>query len=123
LKIVYSSEKVKIQCSDYEKTRKLFGGDRDLTDSFYEKLYYLQRADNLKEIYLIQCFRLHKLRNVGKSRLEGYFAIDVKRRKEPWRIILQPLDENMQSISSCDIDRTAAFVKIIEIKEISKHYE
>ena len=29
----------------------------------------------------------------------------------------------MQSISSCDIDRTAAFVKIIEIKEISKHYE
>ena len=94
-----------------------------MTDSFYEKLYYLQRADNLKEVYLIQCFRLHKLRNVGKSRLEGYFAIDVKTRKEPWRIILQPLDENMQSISSCDIDRTAAFVKIIEIKEISKHYE
>ena len=67
MKIVYSSEKIKIQCSDYEKTRKLFGGDRDLTDSFYEKLYYLQRADNLKEVYLIQCFRLHKLRNVGKA--------------------------------------------------------
>ncbi len=29
----------------------------------------------------------------------------------------------MQPFIPCNIDRTAAFVKIIEIKEISKHYE
>lgn len=123
MRIVYSNEKVKIQCSDYEETRKVFGGNRDLTDSFYEKFYYLQGARSLKEIYLIPRFRLHKLRNVGRSRLQGYFAIDVKTHKEPWRIILQPLDDNMHPLSHCDADRTAAFVKIIEIKEISKHYE
>ena len=26
--------------------------------------------------------------------MEGYFAIDVKSRREQWRIILQPLDKN-----------------------------
>ena len=30
----------------------------------------------------------------GDRKLEGFFAIDVKSRRDKWRIILQPLDEN-----------------------------
>ncbi|MCM1216690.1 MAG: hypothetical protein NC331_13530 [Lachnospiraceae bacterium] len=55
--------------------------------------------------------------------LDGYFAIDVKSRKEQWRIILQPLDENQCPYVPCNIDQIAGTVKIVEIMEVSKHYE
>ena len=55
--------------------------------------------------------------------LEGFFAIDVKSRSEQWRIILQPLDENGKPYIPCNIDRIAGSVKIVEIVEVSKHYE
>lgn len=54
---------------------------------------------------------------------DGYFAIDVKSRKEPWRIILQPLDDDRKPFNPCNIDKIAAYVKIAEISEVSKHYE
>ena len=54
-KIIYPSNKVKLQCTSMRDAAKLFGGDR---------------------------------------KLEGFFAIDVKSRRDKWRIILQPLDEN-----------------------------
>ena len=53
----------------------------------------------------------------------GNFAIDVKSRKEPWRIILQPLDENKDIYDPCNIDEIAGNVRIVEITEVSKHYE
>ena len=55
--------------------------------------------------------------------MEGYFAIDVKSRKEPWRIILEPLDENKNPFVPCNIDEIAATVRIVGIVEVSKHYE
>ncbi len=123
MKIVYSNQRVKNQCSDYAEASKLFGGNKELVDSLHYRIYALEAAPSIKDIIDSGQFRFHKLHNKGRKRLEGYFAIDVKTRKEPWRIILQPLDENMQPFIPCNIDRIAVYVKIIEIKEISKHYE
>lgn len=55
--------------------------------------------------------------------MEGYFAIDVKTRKEKWRIILCPLDENGKQFNPCNIDEIASIVGIVKIKEVSAHYE
>ena len=55
--------------------------------------------------------------------LDGYFAIDVKTRKEKWRLILQPLDDNEAVYDPCHIDEIAGVVKIVEIREVSAHYE
>ncbi len=63
--------------------------------------------------------RFHSL----QGNLDGYFAIDVKTRKEPWRIILQPLDENEEPYNPCNIDEISGKVRIVEIREVSKHYE
>lgn len=65
----------------------------------------------------------HKLKNKGKKNLEGYFAIDVKSRRDQWRIILQPLDENEKPYVPCNIDQIAGKVSVVEISEVSKHYE
>lgn len=49
--------------------------------------------------------------------------MDVKTKRDKWRIILQPLDENEQPYNPCHIDEIAAIVKIVEIREVSPHYE
>ncbi len=41
---------------------------------------------------------------------------------EPWRIILQPLDEEKDPYVPCKIDEIAGKVKIVEIAEVSRHY-
>ena len=53
----------------------------------------------------------------------GYYAIDVKSKIDAWRIILKPLDENEKEYSGFNIDEISKVVKIVEIKEVSNHYE
>ena len=55
--------------------------------------------------------------------MDGFFAIDVKTRRDPWRIIIQPLDEYEEPYDPCNIDEIAGVVRIVEVKEVSKHYE
>ena len=55
--------------------------------------------------------------------MEGYFAIDVKSIREPWRIILEPLDENKEPYRPCNIDEISQKVRIVRIMEVSNHYE
>lgn len=63
------------------------------------------------------------LKDKGRKKLEGYYAIDVGTRKQPWRIILQPLNDRKEPFASSTIDQIAGIVRIVEISEVSKHYE
>ncbi len=58
-----------------------------------------------------------------RGQMEGMFAIDVKTRKDKWRIILQPLDDNEEIFDPCHIDEIASTVRIVEIREGRAHYE
>ena len=73
----------------------------------------------IKDIIVMPTFRFHKL----NGKMEGFFAIDVKTRRDKWRIILQPLNEEENVFDPCNIDEIAAVVKIVEIREVSAHYE
>lgn len=53
----------------------------------------------------------------------GYFSINVKTKKEPWRIILQPLDDKHEPYSGSEIVEIARSVRMVKIVEVSKHYE
>lgn len=57
------------------------------------------------------------LRDADKKgrNLEGFFAIDVKSIKEPWRIILQPLNKGQEPYNSCNIHEIADSIRIMEI--------
>lgn len=63
------------------------------------------------------------LHNKGNKRYKGCFAIDLKTIREPWRIIFEPLDDNREPFDEPSIYPFACKVRIIEIMEISKHYE
>ncbi|MCD8220777.1 MAG: hypothetical protein LUD07_01050 [Clostridiales bacterium] len=123
MELIYVSETLKQQCMNVKAAKKLFHGDLQLSVSLLSRINALEQAIVLKDIVVQPAFHFHKLKNKKGKNLEGYFAIDVKSRKEPWRIILQPLDENEEPYVSCNIDQIAGKVKIVEISEVSKHYE
>ena len=78
----------------------------------------MEQAAVIKDIIVMPAFRFHKL----QGNRDGYFAVDVKTRREKWRIILQPLDEDEKEFDPCNIDEIASVVRIIEISEVSAHY-
>lgn len=99
--------------------QKKFGGDKQLAKRLLSRITQIEAADILKDIIVNKPLRFHAL----AGNLDGFFSIDVKTRKEPWRIILQPLDNNKNPFSPCNIDEIAGIVRIVEIREVSNHYE
>ena len=103
MKVAYDNRKVEKQCTDLKAARKLFGGNNALATSLFARINALQQASVIKDIVVMPTFHFHKL----NGDLEGYFAIDVKSRKDPWRIILQPLNEDEEPYMPCNIDEIA----------------
>ncbi len=123
MKIIYTSNKVKKLCEDLKTARKFFDGNSLLANSLMARLNALKQADNIKDIIVQPAFHFHKLLHKNGKNLEGFFAIDVKSRREQWRIILEPLNEKEEAYDPCRIDEIAESVKIVEIVEVSRHYE
>ena len=123
MELEYSTEKVENQCTSVKAANKLFGGDVVLTRSLLSRINALKQAETIKDIVVQPTYHFHKLENKKGKNLEGFFAIDVKSRKEPWRIVLQPLDEGKEPYVPCNIDEIAGHVKVVEVMEVSKHYE
>lgn len=123
MEIVYATEKIKVQCTSLKEAKKLFGGNVELAKSLMARMNALKSADTIKDIVVLKPFHFHKLVNKNGKNYEGYFAIDVKTRIQQWRIILQPLDAAKKPFDPCNIDEIADTVKVVEIVEVSKHYE
>lgn len=119
MKIVYANEKVEQQCTSLKAATKLFGGDKVMARSLLARINALEQANVIKDIILLKPFRFHNLH----GKLNNYFAIDVKTIRDKWRVILQPLDEQEKPYDPCNIDEIAMSVKIVEIREVSLHYE
>mgnify|MGYP004465802167 FL=1 len=123
MELVYSNDKIEEQCTGMKAAKKLMGGSDILAKSLLARINALKQAETIKDIIVMPTFHFHKLMNKDGRNLEGYFAIDVKSRKDLWRIILEPLDENKEPYNPCNIDEIAQYVRIVEITEVSKHYE
>ncbi len=123
MEVEFANNKLEEQCTSVKAARKLFGGDNALAVSLLARINALRSANTIKDIIVQPQFHFHNLLHIGNRDLKGYFAIDVRNRRDPWRIILQPLDENYNVYDPCNIDEIADSVRIVEIMEVSKHYE
>lgn len=123
MKLEYGSEKVEAQCKNLKDAKKLFGGDKALAIKLLSRINALEQADVIRDIIVQPTFRFHDLKNKKGCNLEGLFAIDVKTKREPWRIILQPLNDNSEPLVPCNIDEISGTVRIVEVREVSQHYE
>ena len=124
LKVIYKDDKIRKICEDLIAAKKFLGGNKIMATSLLARINALKQADTIIDIILQLQFFFHKLKNKGKNKnLEGYFAIDVKTRRDKWRIILEPLDTDEKPFNHCDIDLIAKKVRIVKIEEVSNHYE
>ena len=123
MKIKYADSTTQKTCEDLKAAKKHFGGNALLAKSLLARINALEQAPTIKDIIVQPAFHFHNLENKYGRKLKGLFAIDVKSRRDPWRIILQPLDENESPYDPCRIDEIAEHVRIIEISEVSQHYE
>lgn len=123
MELIYKDNKLQKQCESLKDAKKLLGGNEKMAISLLARINALREAEVIKDIIVQPQFHFHELHDKGKSKLEGFFAIDVKTRKDPWRIILRPLDDNKDPFDPCNIDEIANIVEIVEIKEVSNHYE
>ena len=114
MQLLYNNSKVQKQCTDLKIAKKLFGGNAVLATSLFARINAMQQASVIKDIVMMPKLSGNK---------DGFFAIDVKTRRDPWRIIIQPLDENEEPYDPCNIDEIAGVVRIVEVKEVSNHYE
>ena len=120
MELVYANPKVCVQCNSLEAAKKRFGGQKLLAISLLARINALKSALYIKDIIVQKPFRFHQLKG---NHYEGFFAIDVRTKRDPWRLILRPLDKNKKPFIPCHIDEIAEFVEIVEIREVSNHYE
>lgn len=123
MEVRFASGKLQKQCRSSSEAEKLFGGDKGLALALLARIQQLKAAVTIRDIVYTPSLHFHALHNKGRSKLEGYFAIDVKSRKEPWRIIIQPLDENGDPFVPCNIDEISDLVRVVKVEKVSKHYE
>lgn len=123
MELVYSSKKVEEQCTSLKQAKKLFGGDAKMAEKLLSRVNALAQASTLKDIIVQPQFRFHNLTNKDGKDFEGHFAIDVKTKVQPWRLVIRPLDQYKQPFEPCNIDEIAEIVEIVGIVEVSKHYE
>ncbi len=119
MKIEYKSVKLQKICTSLSAAKKLFGGNNGLALSLLARINSIEIADHIKEIIVLPYMHFHSL----KGDKEGLFAVDVKTHADPWRIILEPLREDGERFDPCNIDEIASIVRVVSIREVSKHYE
>ena len=85
----------------------------------HKNILLLEAMADFTEVIQFKPFHFHGLKGDKK----GQYVIDVKGRTSGYRMILIPLNDEMQEISITEVFSIAKKVKIILIKEVSKHYE
>lgn len=117
MEIIFSSKKVEELCSNFSKAKKEYGGA--IAESLFARINLIKSANDIKDIIAMHNLNFHALKGEEK----GKFVIDVKSRRDSWRIILEPLDKNNARFNPCNIDEIISEVKKIMIVKVSKHYE
>ena len=123
MELVYSDKKTESVCTSEKAALKLLGGNKKLVVALFSKIQSLKAAEVLRDISQMPQCHLHPLLDKGRSKLKGYYALDVSGRREPWRIIFRPLDDNHEAFDSTNIDEIAGIVRVVKIEQVSKHYE
>ncbi len=119
IELHYRTRKVEKVCTDLKKAQKTYS--QRVATALFGLLNVLRAAENLNDINNLRIYNLHHLQG---SRL-GEFALDIDGRSSGYRLIFVPLADSRQPVME-ERDNLTYFysrIKIIEIQEVSNHYE
>lgn len=112
MEINYANKTVKKQCTFLKQARKDF--PEKVAKKLLKLINFIEDADNLGEVMNYPSSNFHNL----KGNKEGLYSLDVDGRRSSYRLIV-----SFENLSNEIIFSQSMSVKMIEIKEVSKHYE
>ncbi len=116
MKIAYKNEKIKKACSDLIVAKQKYN---DVAEKLFSLINFIENAMSLRDIAAVPSYKLHPL----KGKRSGQFALDIKGRKSKWRLIIVPLNADGEKFKTKDNGVIYSEAQIIEIREVSDHYE
>ena len=123
MEIIFSTAKIEKICTDFKAARRFFGGEERLARGLLARVNSLEQAPTMKDIVVQKHLRFHALSKKGRRDLRGMFAVDITNSRNPWRLIVQPLNKGKEPFDPCHIDEIAEIVEVVGIIEVSNHYE
>lgn len=109
--IKYHNQKVEKQCTSLKVAKRAFCNT--IAEKLLEKINFIESADSLEPIINNVPLHFHPLH--GKR--EGTYTIDINGRKSGYRLLLK-FDE-----PTTDVFPHANIITVIQIEEVSNHYE
>lgn len=110
--IVYKDNEVREQCTNLRRAKKDFSDK--VAKKIMMKINYIESAPSLSDIKSYPPLRFHSL----TGRLKGLYAMDINGKNDQYRFIVC-FDE----YSDDQVFAKPQSIKIIQIMEVSKHYE
>lgn len=112
MKISYTNKDIEEQSTNLRRAKKDF--PEKIAKKLHQTINFIEAATSLAVIKNHTPFHFHPL----KGKMEGQYAIDIDGRKSEYRLILQFDGYNNEQIFG-----TPTLIEVIQIKEVSKHYE
>ncbi|MFZ2589103.1 type II toxin-antitoxin system RelE/ParE family toxin [Paucilactobacillus nenjiangensis] len=110
--ISYANSKVKKQCTKFQQAKKDF--PEKIAIKLHRHIAFIKASENLESVNNFPTFNLHPL----KGNREGYYAMDIDGRHSQYRLIVAFEDYTKEQVIY-----DAKSISVIEITEVSKHYE
>ncbi|WP_336016971.1 addiction module toxin RelE [Fusobacterium polymorphum] len=113
MEIRYKNKRIRDICENEKKAIKKY--NKIIAEKLIFSIEFLKNSNSLKDVADYQNFRLHELKYGRK----GQFAIDLDLGKTTgYRLIIEPITVNKKNeIISYES------INIVEIMEVSNHYE
>lgn len=112
MQISYRNKKVSQQCTKLGKAKQDFPSKVAL--KLHRLVNFLESAETLKDVISFKSYNFHDL----KGDKLGQYAFDIDGRASSYRLIV-----SFEGISKETIFSDASSIQLIEIEEVSKHYE
>lgn len=118
MKIKYSDKKTEKMCEDIEYAQKHM--ERRFALKLNAKINFIRQSDSCADIYAYRPLRCH----FGKGNYKDHILMDVDGTKCSYRIVARLIDNNGNVISFDDnFFNQFTEIEIINIKEVTNHYE
>lgn len=110
--IDYRNDKVREQCTNLRVAKKLV--QEKVAKKLLQMINFIDAADNLASIINNPTYHFHNLKGSKK----GFYAMDIDGRRSSYRLVVKFTDYSNEQIFS-----DATSIEVIEIEEVSNHYE
>lgn len=115
--VKFKDKRTAKRCCDLSYAKKELGAT--VAERLMSHMNFIKNAERFEDIMSHLPFRFHKL----QAEFKDLYALDVGR-KLGYRIIIEPLDENNNSLKKeKDINIIKECTKIILVVEVNNHYE